>query len=280
MLQKSVSPSFVGVASIPLAIVLLIPLMLVERALIQRLDLRGDQYTGPLCLSIAIFLALFLVRKVLSSLGIQVRSRSVERLQAAGRGREGEVADDLPVRIYRGRGLIGLLAFVFLVGGLACLVLVGCLLFTWFPPPRSGDNVVLFTLALLEAGIILIGAAFLARRWCKPELLCEVSEKGIRAPDGFWGRQTFVPWEELARCEIIHDDERIWYDHFVLWDRAGRRRFQSCKTWLGRLRPSDRTRILRALRSRFPQKEKPGPDLEPVLAQQASAAVWDRDLDG
>jgi hypothetical protein len=280
MLPKSVSPSFIGVASIPLAILLLIPLMLVERALIQRLDLRGDQYTGPLCLPIAIFLALFLVRKVLSSLGIQVRSRSVERLRAAGRGRKDEAADDLPIRIYRGPGLIGLMAFVFLVGGLACLVLAGCLLFTWFPPPRHADNVLVFTLALLEAGIILIGAAFLARRWCKPELLCEVGEKGIRAPDGFLDRQTFVPWEDLARCEIIHDDERIWYDHFELWDRAGRRRFQSCKTWLGRLSPSDRDRILRALRSRFLQKEKVDPKAEPALAHRASAAVWDRELDG
>jgi hypothetical protein len=280
MFPKSVSPRFVGFASIPVAILLLIPLMLVEKALIRSLDLRGDQYTGPLCLSIAIVLALFFVRKGLSSLGIQVRSRSVERLQAAGRGREDGVADELPIRIHRGPGLIGLATFVFLIGGLACLVLTGCLLFTWFPPPRSGDDVLLFTLALLEAGIILIGAAFLARRWCKPELLCEISEKGIRAPDGLWGRPTFVPWEELVRCEIIHDDERIWYDHFVLWDRAARRRFRSCKTWLGRLRPSDRTRILRALRSRFLQKEKPGPAQGPALAHQASSAVWDRDLDG
>ena len=134
-------------------------------------------------------------------------------------------------------------------------------------------------LGSLGMGFVLMGGAFLARR-CKPQLLCEISEKGIRAPDGFFGRQTLVPWGELARCEIIHDDEKAWYDHFVLWDRAGRRRFRSCKTWLGRLRRSDRARIIRALRSRFPEKEKPVPDLEPELAHQASSAVWDRELDG
>ncbi len=279
MLPKSVSPRSVGVASIPLAILLFIPLIVVERGLIQRLGLRGDQYTGPLCLPISIFVSLFLVRKVLSSLGIQVRSRSVERLYAAGRDRGDEVTDDLPIRIYRGQWLIRVVPATLFFGGLACLAFAFCLVITWFPPPRAGDDALVLTLGSLELGMILMGGAFVARR-CKPELLCEISEKGIRAPDGFWGRQTLVPWEKLTRCEIIHDDERVWYDHFVLWDRAGRRRFRSCKNWLGRLTPSERTRILRALRSRFLQKEKPGRDLEPALAHQASSAIWDRDLDG
>jgi hypothetical protein len=277
MLPKSVSPRFVGLASIPVAILLLIPLMMVERALIGRLGLREDQYTGPLCVPISIFASLFLVPKVLSSLGIRVRSRSVERLQAVGHDRGDAAAHDLPIRIYRGQWLSRVVPAVLFLASLVCLVLAFCLAITWFPPPGARYDALVLTLGLIEGGVILMGGAFLARRF-KPELLCEVSEKGIRAPDGFWGRPTFVPWEELARCEIVHDDERIWYDHFVLWDRAGRRRFRSCKTWLGRLGPSDRARILRALRARFFQEEKPGP--EPVLARRASVAVWDRELDG
>jgi hypothetical protein len=278
MLPKSVSPRFVWYAAIPVFLLLLIPLLPLHRALLKLLALpEGGLGAEPFIL--AYFLFVFLVRKALPFLGIQVRSRSVERLQAAGRDREDEVTDDLPIRIYRGRWLIRVVPAALFFGGLVCLTFAFCLAITWFPPPRAKDDARLLTLGSVELGIILMGGAFLARR-CKPGLLCEISEKGIRAPDGFWGRQTLVPWGALARCEIIHDDERIWYDHFVLWDRAGRRRFRSCETWLGRLRPSDRTRILRALRSRFPQKDKPGQNLKPVLAHQASATVWDRDLDG
>jgi hypothetical protein len=279
MLPKSVSPRFVGFASIPVAILLFIPLMLGERALILRLGLREDQYTGPLCLPISIFVSLFLVRKVLSSLRIQVRSRTVERLRAAGRDREREVANDLPIRIHQDRWLIRVVPAALFFGGLVCLAFASCLAITWFPPPRAKDDALVLTLGSLELGILLLGGAFFARR-CRPELLCEISEKGILAPDGFLGRRTFVPWGELSRCEIIHDDERIWYDHFVLWDRAGRRRFRACKTWLGLLRRSDRARILGALRSRFPRTEKPARAPEPVWAHQASSTLWDRELDG
>jgi hypothetical protein len=279
MLPKSVAPRFVFFTSIVVMGLLLITLMPLEWALRQRLGLRPDPYAGPYSVPISVIASLFLVPRVLSSLGVRVRGRSVERLQAAGRDREDDSTGELPIRIYHGRLLVGVLPIVLSAGGLACLVLAVCLAFLWFPPPRARDDATVFMIALLGMSVILIGGAFLVRRR-KPELLCEISEKGIRAPDGLWGRETFVAWEDLARCEIIRDDERIWYDHFVLWDRAGRRRFRSCKDWLGRIRRSDRDRIIRALGSRFPQKEKAHPKAEPVLAHQTSAAVWDRDLDG
>src|SRR5262249_7835070 len=165
------------------------------------------------------------------------------------------------------------------LGGLLCLVLALCLVFTWFPPPGPRMDARETTVALLGMGFLLMASAFLIGR-CKLPLVCEISEKGITAPDGFWHRPTFVPWGELVRCEIIHDDDRVWHDHFVLWDRAGRRRFRSCKGWMGRLRRSDRTRILRALRSRFPQKEEPDRAPEPALVHQALSTLWDRELDG
>ncbi len=282
MLPKIVSPFAVRLAELALTAVLYIPLHPLERAVNQRWFglLHPRERPNPPVLFVAAYMAsILLVRPVLSCLGIRVRGRSVERLRASNSDREEEVPDELPIRIDRGPGLVGVIRVIFLIGGLAGLVLAVCLLFTWFPPPGPRGDATLFTLGLLEVGVLLLGGAFLARR-CKPELLCEVSEKGIRAPEGFWGRETFVSWDDLARCEIIHDDERIWFDHFVLWDRAGRRRFRSSENWLGRIRRSDRDRILRALRSRFLQKEKPGPDLEPALAHRASATVWDRDLDG
>jgi hypothetical protein len=236
---------------------------------------RGDLVlAGPVPL-----LSLLLVPQALSSLGIRMRGRSVGRSHSAGRRLEVPMIDDLPIRIYRGPWLMRVMAVASFLGGLVCLVLASCLVFTWFPPPGPKMDALVLTLFLFEGGFILMGAAFLARR-CKPDLLCEISEKGILAPDGFWGRRAFVPWGELSRCEIIHDDENELVDDFVLWDRAGRHRFKPFKNWWGRLRRSDRNRILRALRSRFPQKERSDRAPESALAHQASSTLWDRELDG
>jgi hypothetical protein len=280
MLPKSVSPKFVFFATVLVGWLLILLLMPIELALIQRLGLRKDQHGGPYCIPISIIAALALVPKVLPSLGIRVRSRSVEWLRAAGREREDELTDELPIRIERGDpGFIVVMRMVLSIGGLACLVLAVCLMFLWFPPPHVGNDATVFVFALLGMAVILLGGASRAK-YSQPGLLCEITEKGIRAPNGLWGRQTLVPWEDLARCEIIHDEERVWHDYFVLWDPAGRRHFLSSKVWLGRMRRSDRDRILRALRSRFPQEDKADPKAEPALVHQASSAVWDRDLDG
>ncbi len=209
----------------------------------------------------------------------QVRSRSVERLRVADCDREGVVTQDPPIRVYRGESLRCWMPVFLYLGGLACFVLAVCIGLAWFSPPRlQGDSLAL-TLFLFEGSFILMGAAFLVGRR-KRDLLCEIGEKGILAPGGVWGRRTFVPWGDLTRCEIVHEDEKVWCDHFVLWDRAGNRRFRSCERWLYWLSRSDRARILRALRSRFPRKDELDPNAEPVLAGQASSAVWDRELDG
>lgn len=284
MLPRSVSVNVVRLAALPLAILLYMPLLPVDKVLNQHLNrlLGLDEKSGLpyLCFAAYLLLGNFVLPRALSALGIQVRGRSVERLQPSRRDREGEVNTDLPIRIYRGQRLGRVMPNALFGGGLACLVLAGCIVFTWFPPPPGARNdPLVFTAGLLGIAFILLAGAFLTRH-CKPDLLCEISEKGIRAPDGLLGRETLVPWEELARCEIIHDDERIWHDHFLLWDRAGRRRFRSSKNWLGLVSRSDRDRILGALRSRFPRKDKGNPGAEPALVHQASAAVWDRDLDG
>ncbi len=271
MLPKSVSLRSVRLASASSAALLCIALELTAIKLVH-VQIR---FWG------IYFLFLFvLVPTALWGLGIRVRSRSVERFHAPGCDDGPEAAVDLPIRIIRqGPRLIRATSIALFLGGLVCLVLALCIALTWFSPPRAREDPLPLTLGSLGIGFVLMAGAFLVRR-CKPESLCEISEKGIRAPDGFWGRQTLVPWGELARCEIIHDDERIWYDYFVLWDRAGRHRFKSSRNWLGLVRQSERTRILSVLRSRFPQNAKPDWDAEPVLAGVASSGVWDRELDG
>ena len=112
---------------------------------------------------------------------------------------------------------------------------------------------------------------------CEPTPICEITEEGILAPAGFWGRLRLMPWKELTRCEMIHDDENA-HDHFVLWDREGRCRLKA-SSWFGSVSSADRTRILRVLRSRFPEKAKGDGNAEPALLQAASSAVWDRELD-
>jgi hypothetical protein len=276
MVPKSVSPWFVQL----LASLVVVPVVILGESLLRSAGFhRIQQAYGGFLFGSAYVVAVLLVPKVLNSLGIQVRSRSVERFHAGERDHEDLVTDDLPIRIYRSEWPQRMMAAVLLFGGLFCMGLALCLMLTPFPPPDGRRDTGTAMGALMGIGFVLMGGVLLARR-SKPELLCEISEKGIRAPDGFWGRLTLVPWDELTRCEIIHDDERIWYDHFVLWDRSGRRRFRSCKHWLGRMRRSERTRVLRALRSRFPRKEKPDRTAEPALAYQASSAVWDRELDG
>ncbi len=109
--------------------------------------------------------------------------------------------------------------------------------------------------------------------------LCEINDKGIRAPSGTWRLSKLVSWQELVRLEIIHNEEFGICDYFVLYDRAGRRRIDA-RSWMGEVRSADRTRIFRALRARFPGKAKTDSSTEPALVSSGSAAVWDRELDG
>ncbi len=206
-------------------------------------------------------------------LGIQVRSRSVERFQAVEHIDEAEGAVKLPIRIIRGERAIRVLSAASYLAGAVCFVLA------WFLPTAAWETPWMKSGAMLGLATFLLILGFLIARG-KPDVICELTEEGIRAPDGrFWVRQTFVPWGDLVRCEIIRDDE-TWCDHFLLWDRNGRQRFKRSRGWMGRVRRSERTRIFRALRARFPLKAKPDKGSEPAMAGMASAAVWDRDLDG
>jgi hypothetical protein len=268
MLPKSVSPRFVPLAAAILAAS--IPLAYVPINLIHHSETASFQLRFWLIYFLLLF---FVVPKALSYLGIRIRTRSVERFQAVEHDGGSEEAVELPIRIVRGQRLIRVPSVAFYLGGLVCLVLA------WFPLLAELKDPWVMTLVMLGFAVILMGLGFLAGR-AKPDLLCEVSDEGIRAPDGFWGRLTFVPWGELTRCEIIHDDERVWHDYFRLWDRTGRRRFKRSKRWVGLLRRGERERIFRVLRARFPRKAKPDQGPEPAMAGVASAAVWDRELDG
>jgi hypothetical protein len=239
--------------------------MVVENALSKRVGLRMDQYGGPLCIPICMFASWLLVPKALSMLGIRVRGRFVERFRAADRDEIDGAAVELPIRIRQGPW------FIWIGSAVVCLLGLDLLRLAWFPPPGRHHPVP--TLAGL--GFIIFG--LLITR-LQPPRICEISDEGIRAPEGFWGRQTFVLWEELTRCEIVHDDEKGG-DYFDLWDRAGRRRFKA-GSWIGTVKAVDRATIYRALRLRFPQKEKTGQPPEPETAHQASSAMWDRELDG
>jgi hypothetical protein len=199
----------------------------------------------------AMLLSHFLIRKLLSYLRIAVRSRSVEQFEAARRD-EKAITIDLPIQV-RYNQLASQVA-----GGVIGLVGLATLLSSF-----------------VTTGLIIIMFGLLMAQYKQPKI-CELSDKGIRGP-GSQGR--FIPWVVLVRCEIIHDDERVWGDYFVLWDRAGRCRFNA-RSWITDVSFEDRDRIFRALRARFPGKAKVDRNAEPALLQAASSVVWDRDLDG
>jgi hypothetical protein len=273
MLPKSVSPKVVPFLAMPVFFLLLIPLFPLQRALLNFLDVREDGAGGNLFL-LALFPSVYLARKGLAFLGIQVRSRSVERFQAVERDDEAEGAVELPIRVIRGEREIRVLSAASYLAGAVCFVLA------WFLPAAAWETHWMKTVAMLGLSTFLLILGFLIARG-KPDFICELTEEGISAPDGrFWVRQTFVPWGDLVRCEIIRDDETWWCDHFLLWDRGGRQRFKRSREWMGRVRRSERTRIFRALRARFPLKAKPDKGSKPAMAGVASTAVWDRDLDG
>ena len=273
MVPKSVSPGFVRLVAAILACLLCIPFIRLHDGPIKLFVFSENQ---PLLIPYVLIYLLstaFVVPKALACLGIRVRGRSVERLQAADGDDEYAGAVDLPIRIIRGEGLIRVFSVASYFAGLVCLLLA------WIVPAGAAPwDPWTKTITLLSFAVFLLILGFLSS-YAQPVFICEVSEKGILAPEGFWGRQTFVPWGDLVRCEIIRDDGS-WPDHFVVWDRRGRRRCKRNKHWMGQLRRSERTQVFRALMSRFPQRAKPGQEPALALAGVKSSAVWDRELDG
>jgi hypothetical protein len=258
---RTISPKTLWIVAIPVSLLLCIPLVPLARILLKLFALdeqRAHAITGPIC----VFAYLYLLPKVLPYLGIQVRRRSVERFQAAHR-EDQPVALDLAIRIYQGQRFIWAMSAALFVAGVVLLM------FTWFPTPGRQAPPMFTGLGLMLIGLILTRV--------KPDLSCEISEKGIRAPAGIWHRQILVPWNELVSCEIVHD-EGMASDYFQLWDRSGRRRFNS-RSWC--ISSEDRARIHRALRSKFVEKDKGEGSLELVWSSSSSlSSVWDRELDG
>jgi hypothetical protein len=265
MLPKSVAPRFVWFATFPLSLLLWVVLSPWLDALAKFLALRIE---GLFNLGF-VFLSHYLIRRALGYLGIPVRSRSVERFQESDRDEE-EVAEDLPIHIRTIQWPIWVVSPLLILAGFVVLLIP-----LWIPHPVHDSA----TLAVIM-GPALIIAGLLATR-ARRRTICELNDKGIRVPDGFWGRLRFTPWQELDRFEIIHDDENsLLSDDYVLWDKAGRRRFQAFIQRLLWMKRSDRARIVRALRARFPEKGKADSPAEPVLTASALSAVWDRELDG
>ncbi len=259
MLPKSVPPEFVRLVSAILACLLCIPFIRLHDGPIKLLVFSENQALLIPYFLIYLLSTAFVVPKTLARLGIRVRSRSVERLQAAERDDEDDGTVELPIRILRGEGLIRVFSAASYLAGFVCLLLA------WIVPAGAAPwDPWTKTITLLSFAVFLLILGFLSSH-TQPVFICEVSEQGILAPDGFWGRQTFVPWGDLVRCEIIRDDES-WPDHFLVWDGRGRQRFKRSRRWMGQLRRSERSRVFRALMSRFPRKANPDRKPEPALA--------------
>jgi hypothetical protein len=237
MSARTVSPRIVCFLAIPLALFLYLPLLRLEDALVRRLDFL------PLLLYLVSYY--FLVPGALWCLGIRMRGRSVERLRAADRGKGGHAAIDLPLRIRQSQWLMWYLSAMVCFVGLIFLYLE-------VPPPPDRLR---FPAQMLGASLLIVG---LLLTLVRSPVVCEINEKGIRAPERSFFK-TFMPWAETTHCEIVHDDRNFMCDYFVLTDRSGRRRFRESGAWLGQVGASDREMILRALRFRFRRQEKAGP---------------------
>ncbi len=248
MLLKSVSRRFVGYTTFAVGVLFSAPILFLAR------PLTVDFFPLGITLGCSAFiLSHFLIRMVLSYLGIPVRRRSVEQFQAAYRDEKESVAD-LPFQIRYNQSATRIAT------GIICLLGLGIILIGF-----SIFGLVIFVIGLITA------------RYQQPKI-CEITDRGIRAP-GSWGCLRFVPWEELVHYEIVHDDENARGDYFVLRDREGCCRFNA-SSWITDVSPADRVRIFRALMLRFPGKPTVNRNAEPALLQAASSAVWDRELDG
>ena len=191
MLPKSVSPRFVPLAAAILAILLCIPFIRLHNGPIKLIVLGENQG----------FLSLYFLTYVLS-VAFLARKPSRISASACAAGPSSDSRRSIATKArwpsscrsgsYRDLRLIQLISIILFFAGLVCLVLAW-LLPSGGPPWDPWTK----TITWLSFAIFLMIAGFLFSR-IKPDLICELSEKGILAPDGFWGRQTFVPWGELA----------------------------------------------------------------------------------
>jgi hypothetical protein len=147
------------------------------------------------------------------------------------------------------------------------------ILYICFPPPDADR-------APAYLGLFIMVAAVILALKCEPVTVCDIAVNGISAPAGLLSRKTFVPWEEVASCEIIHADENRVNDYFVLWDRQRRCRLNA-SSWLSTVTPAERASIYQALRSQFPGKIKGDTTRSQAIARRySSSQLWDEQIDG
>jgi hypothetical protein len=215
--------------------------------------------------------SVFLIVLGLRLFGTRSRNRPIERLRAMRRDDEEQTAITLPVRLpiripRRQPTRVLFLAFPLIVA-------VFLMLYLCFPPPDAYPTPATIGLFFAVLGTIVAYK-------CEPETVCDITVNGINAPAGLLARKTFVPWDEIAACEIIHADEDRLNDYFVLWD-AERRCRLNARSWLSSVTPTERASIYHALRSRFPGKIKGDTTRSQVMTQRySSSQLWDAELDG
>ncbi len=269
MPPRSVPLGFVNSLAVPVSCLLLAPTTLIAQRMF------GYHWSGAalpiwvVCLLLAQHL---LVPLGLRCFGIRVRRWSVERFQPGDRGGVKTSTGAPPVRITRYKGLLRVVGAMLLLVGLlglapARIIAPGHSMDPW--TKTFGDFGI--SMVLAAAGVLLLR--------CPPLLLCEINDRGIRAPHDVVGWITFIPWSEVSRCEIIRDD-RSWWDHFIVWDQADLPLFRQSRTWMREIPRSDRERLFTALRSRLPRTDKPLSVDDPAMAGAAASPVWDRELDG
>jgi hypothetical protein len=237
------------------------------------IDLVGQQLDLPKVSGIAFswLVTLLLIVVGLRSFGARSRNRPIERLKAMRRDDEDQTTITLPVRlpirIPRRQPTRVLFLAVPIIGAVLCI------LYICFPPPDAHTTPAFVGLFFTVVGIIIATKL-------EPDTICDITVNGIKAPAGLLSRKIFVPWEEIASCEIIHADENRLNDYFVLRDQQGVCRLNA-SSWLSTVTPAERASIYQALRSQFPGKIKGDPTRSQAIARRyASSELWDEELDG
>lgn len=207
------------------------------------------------------------------------RSKQIEHLTRLTQTGHDPFVADLPIRIGYRSGLCKMQYAAVPVRVLAWCMIPGtvlCAISFAFAAPLSGLHGIppLIGLALLCLGCqIAINL--------DTNSICEITSRGMSAPTGLLAlRTTFVPWEEVTECEVIHDNENAIQPYFLLRDRAGSLQFKSSYTWLYAVKPADRERIHEVLKSRFPRHQSGKSHGRSVPESVSSSEVWDRQLDG
>ena len=237
-----------------------------DQALSRLFGVRIDPWLLPVVILLLGIITHLVIGGTLADLGIRVSgavpSSDWRRPIAMARMRR---PVDLPIRLHRGRWVTRVISVTCFLMGL---------------------------LVLVDGLIRGIGAARSTRHLRRTDLHDLQPHHHRSSRGGFClrdqrrgdprpGRPGPADLRALGRARPLRDRRRRAgaYEYFVLWDRAGRRRFKSFGDGPQFLRKADRARVIRALRARFPQMEKPEPDAEPARSQ-ASSTIWDRELDG